>query len=762
MRKLFWRLGLPALAACFALQPVYGAVTVLTVPWVASNPLSPHTTYPATGTTESMIVMGATVPSAVGSSDSFSVTWAFGDGSPNVTFALTNPYDISTTHQYPASATNGTAWTATVTVTDNATLDTGSANFYVIQSQNNLPARVNVAIDWGLWYMHQTMWRDSITVGSNTVARGGWDTAAHPCNNVNAQAWDCTFPGVINAENVQAFEVSGHVGSGPAADPYTEDVQRGLARMFQSLGIQSNNSQKYVYDPVAANYACSTATTGVNSNPTNTSNTTLGSLTYPYCPAGSSQVFYNSNVSSCSSPPCSFTFDGNSNGQMIFSNDGSGETIYTTGPFIDALVASGTPNATAPTGVGPSGALPGVLGQSYKSIVQDMLDWYASCQWEDDYDLGNPNAGHGVYVRGGGYSGSGGGWLYNCQQGDDNSTSQWAAIGFIGGLRGFAIPVPQVVTDFNNVWVTNSQTNNYAGRNPTGPDPYAAGDDNGSAGYRGDIFNSNAWTAFATSPSNMVQMTLDGIGRSNNTAFGSSNDADQRFNNAETFYADNFCNAPSGGAANAPRAYTYGLFSFTKTMLLHSPGGALSPIQFMRTQTPGVFTSNVSAPPNSIDWYAALSPSNGGTDPCDGVAQTLVSYQLSPPGGWGTFDGHWAGHDYDEGYQAAQSPFETAWSIIMLQKTVFVSCVNNLTGRGSASGPFSALAWSAQTNATGYAVLRSSTNGGPYSQVGTTNLTNFRDTSPGLVAGGTYYYVVQPLQGTTEVCQSNQARVIIP
>jgi fibronectin type 3 domain-containing protein len=73
-----------------------------------------------------------------------------------------------------------------------------------------------------------------------------------------------------------------------------------------------------------------------------------------------------------------------------------------------------------------------------------------------------------------------------------------------------------------------------------------------------------------------------------------------------------------------------------------------------------------------------------------------------------------------------------------------------------------ALSWSAQTNATGYAVLRGSTNGGPYSSVGTTNLTNFRDATPGLVAGGTYYYVVQPLQGSTEICQSNQATVGIP
>ena len=505
--------------------------------------------------------------------------------------------------------------------------------------------------------------------------------------------------------------------------------------------------QNYLYNPAMVNYACSTGTVGANVNPVNT-----GSNAYPFCPAGSSQVFYNAGATSCTTPPCTVTFDGNSNGQMIYSSDGSGETIYTTGPFIDALVASGTPGATAPTGAGPSGLLPGVLGQTYKNIVQDMMDWYSSCQWDDDYDLGNP--GYHGYVRGGGYSGSGGGWLYGCQQGDDNSTSQWAAIGLIGGFRGFNLVLPQIVMDFNNVWVTNSQ-GNAPGKNPTGADPWAVGDDNGSAGYRGDIYNSNAWGSFATSPSAMVQMTLDEIGRTKNTVFGDgSNSPDQRFNNAESYYADNFCNDPSTGAYNAPRDYTYGLFSFTKSMLLHNPGGSLSPIKYLRTVTPGVFTGNVSVPPNTIDWYAALSGANGGTDPCDGVAQTLVGYQ-SP-------DGHWYNHDYDTGYQGGQSPFETAWSLIMLKKTVFISCINNLAGRGSRSGPLVNLSWSAQANATSYSVLRSSLNGGPYTQVGTTNLTAFRDANSGLVDGNTYYYVVQPLQGSTEVCQSNQATVAVP
>jgi hypothetical protein len=733
---------LMAVAVILLLQPIVSAagLTVLTVPWDPNNPLSPHTTYAINATTEVTVVLGATVPVGVNAGDNVSVTWHFGDGSPDFTFALTNVYDISTTHQYPASAALGTAWTAVVTVKDSTTNTSGTANYHLIQScgpklggtckvQDALNSRVNVAIDWGLWYLHQTMWRNSTTVGSKTIQWGGWDQQLYSCPTVGGVAYACAFQGVINAENLQAYEVSGHLATGPAADPYTDDVARGLARMFVFLGSQPNSlvTSTYKYNPATVNYGCSDGSQVQ----------TDGS-----CKAPAGKVFYNAGATTCTAPPCTFTFDGNGDGQMAFSNDNSGEPIYTGGPFMDALVASGTPSATAPTG--PSG----ILGLSYHNLVQNMVDWYAACQWGDDYDPGN-QPGFNGYTRGAGYSASGGGWLYQCQQGDDNSTSQWAAIGFIGAYRGFGLTIPQVVKDMNNVWVTNSE--DVVDPRPVGPNPYnngsPNGDNYGAHGYRGALNYSNAWGPFAVTPSSMVQMALDGIGRTKNMAFGDgSNDPDQRWNNAETYYADNFCNDPSNTAYNSPRAYSYGLFSFTKSMLLHDPGGSLAPIQFLRTQTPGVFTGN------QIDWYNALSKANGGTDPCDGVAQTLVSIQAS--------DGHWNGNDAS----SAQVPFETAWSIIMLRKTVFVSCINNLAGRGTKSGTGAAqvtLTWTAQTNATKYSVLRSTTNGGPYAAVGTSTQTVFNDRN-GLANGGTYYYVVQPLQGTAEICQSNQAIVKVP
>jgi hypothetical protein len=256
---------------------------------------------------------------------------------------------------------------------------------------------------------------------------------------------------------------------------------------------------------------------------------------------------------------------------------------------------------------------------------------------------------------------------------------------------------------------------------------------------------------------------MDGVGRTENTIFGDPvTSPDQRWNNAESYYADNFCNATSGGAYYAPRAYTYGMLSFTRAMLLHEPGGVLTPIQYLRTLTPNVFTSDPSVPPNTIDWYAALSPANGGTDPCDGVAQTIVGRQIYSSGGSYPCFGCW----YGDNYYSNQNPFETAWSIIMLlQPNGILVCVNNLYGRGTPGGPGHParvdLTWSPYAVATSYNVLRGTVNGGPYTQIGTTTTPAFSDTV-GLVAGNTYYYVVQPVTGVVEICQSNQATVAIP
>jgi subtilisin-like proprotein convertase family protein len=75
------------------------------------------------------------------------------------------------------------------------------------------------------------------------------------------------------------------------------------------------------------------------------------------------------------------------------------------------------------------------------------------------------------------------------------------------------------------------------------------------------------------------------------------------------------------------------------------------------------------------------------------------------------------------------------------------------------------VSWTASAGATSYNVLRSTTNGGPYSLAGTSATTSFSDT--GLTCNTAYYYVVQAVgactsgnsaqaTATTQACPSNQ------
>lgn len=351
----------------------------------------------------------------------------------------------------------------------------------------------------------------------------------------------------VSAANVNAFEVNGHLETGSSSNPYTETVARGLRRLFSWL------------------------TTRALANQTNG----LGT----------------------------FNPDSNGNGYGAFVNQSYEQ--YQGGSFMDAIIATNTPNAITTTGPAPSGANPGILGRTYASIVQDMVDDYSYCQYDPS---------------------PGGGWRYSCNQWPDNSACQWAAIGMIPAGRIWGAIVPQIVKDWNWVWLQYSQGDV---NSPSGL---------GRFGYDQPYYY--PWNTYALTPSGMVQMAMVGVGRGN-----------ARWDKAETFMRDNFGN--TGGAYYAVRDYYYGLFSFVKSLLLHDSDadGTPEPITLLQSQTPGV---------SPIDWYAAQA-ANG--DPTDGVARTLVNDQSSYSSG----GGYWYGHNYE----GNQYRFETAWAIIMLNRTIF-------------------------------------------------------------------------------------------
>lgn len=499
---------LPAVGSnALAVQPV-----VKTVPWVATNSLVPHDTVSGTAHT---LKGTANVQGA-----NFSYSWDFGDGSAPANGTVGNQYVIQATHTYTGVA--GTIFAARLTVQDTGTGETDSEVYYVSIRPDSLEVRVNMAIDQGLWYLHQSMARYS----SGGLDYGYWGG----------------YYGIVPA-NVNAFEVNGHLENGNSANPYVETVQRGMRYLFTLLQTEAISSQTY--------------------------------------------------------PDSTGTVNPDSNGNGYGVRVAQSYYPYQGGMFMDAIIASGAPTATTATGQAPSGTNPGILGRTYFDIIQDMVDSYAYGQY---------NAGSNR-----------GGWRYDWNQGPDNSACQWAAIGLIAAERQWGATVPDWVKTENEIWLNYSH--------------FA----DGRFGYTG---LDTAWGYYATTPSGLVQLAMDGIGR-----------GDGRWETTENYLRTWFCN--TGGASNAIRDYYYGMFSFTKAMLLHDPdgNGVDDPVQFLE---------NWPGPTNPIDWYAAEA-SQG--DACDGVARTLVNDQSAP--------GYWSGHNYS----SAQYPFETAWAIIMLNRTVFASGV---------------------------------------------------------------------------------------
>src|ERR1700722_10308491 len=88
--------------ATVASLPALAVVPIVkTVPWDAAN--DPHTAI-----TGVYIILGATAD-LQGSSDPFTYSWNFGDGSaPTAATAVTDPYNLSATHIYSGSA--GQTW----------------------------------------------------------------------------------------------------------------------------------------------------------------------------------------------------------------------------------------------------------------------------------------------------------------------------------------------------------------------------------------------------------------------------------------------------------------------------------------------------------------------------------------------------------------------------------------------------------------------------------------------------------------------------
>ena len=237
-------LALPAIS--HAVPPV-----VKTVPWVAANPLIPHDTWSG----KEITLKGTSDVQSAG----IQYTWDFGDGSPVVTGTVTNKYEIEAKHTYTGDPED--IFTATLTVQDTVSGDTGSEFYYVQIQDQTLEVEVNVAIDEGLWYLHKTR----IDTICGTYACTYWPNTNYSGGLVNRAA--------VVASSVNAFEANGHLEIGNASNPYVETVQRGLRYLFTTLIPESISNRTYPPPTGEVNPDSNGNGIGIRAN---------GSSTYPY------------------------------------------------------------------------------------------------------------------------------------------------------------------------------------------------------------------------------------------------------------------------------------------------------------------------------------------------------------------------------------------------------------------------------------------------------------------------------------------------
>jgi hypothetical protein len=301
-------LGLIALGVGLGAPVASAAVSkVICVPWQGDT-TKYHTTLAGGGGMLKAVVKTTTT------ADHY-YRWVYGDGTQSAVQTLTGStwYVVEDSHAY-AGAT-GTPFTAQLVVADNSGLTGATTDTYLVKIEaNNLDARINVAIDNGLWYTYKMGTRSDGVSGSYLTYDGS------PCVYWQSAGYRVA----ATSSAVQAFEINGSKESGDFdQDPYAEYSHLGLN--FLLLGYVGN----------------------VN----------------------------NPNLRSVSIGLVRGTDDPDANGNGIgieVYDGGQGLPTYQGGQVMDALVASGTPGKSSGRDFVGNGHV-----ATYAEILQDMADMYA-------------------------------------------------------------------------------------------------------------------------------------------------------------------------------------------------------------------------------------------------------------------------------------------------------------------------------------------------------------------------------------------------
>ena len=285
--------------------------------------------------------------------------------------------------------------------------------------------------------------------------------------------------------------------------------------------------------------------------------------------------------------------DSNGNTIGIETYDGGNYLpVYQGGQVMAAIIASGTPSKLSGRDFVMDPMNPRIA--TYAEIIQDMADAMAWGQNDGD-------AGDGV-----------GSWQYGWQCCNDNSASQWAALGMIPAQQApWNAVVPQWVKNYDDAWLDASHTTQNGGLW-------------GKFGYVGAGVNVDPFVdQSATTPSGLVQLSF--VGKTT---------ADPRWVRAERWIAENWDVGEQWFTAGAKRNL-YAMYAMVKAMRLAKP----APV--------------VNFAINGFDWYR-------GDASHDGVAKALSDDLIANNGQYsGTF---WE-----------QQPLASAWAVIMLKPTLFAA-----------------------------------------------------------------------------------------
>ncbi|MFZ5758238.1 MAG: hypothetical protein ACOY32_01245 [Thermodesulfobacteriota bacterium] len=322
--------------------------------------------------------------------------WDFGDGSMSDVTALSGKtrYNVAANHAY--SGTPGAPFTARLLVdgVDNSMTHAIADSYLVKLEADTLDARINVAIDEGLWWLYQ----QGNNLGGYASYPRTYDGSPYMTWLQTSYVYTLVTP---TASAVHAFGINGHKMKGNVnEDPYVEAVQQGMNYLVKGYNLYPT------YPALRASAISSVNHGGVIDNPE----------------AGQAAP----------------------NGYGIEVYDWGGSHIpYQSGQIMDAIIASGV-SPTDLTGRDFTRTDATVVRNwTYGELLQDMADMHA---WGQSDSTGCNGGVCGSWWYG---------WNYGFP--GDNSASQWGAIGMLPAQQPpWNVVVPAWVKNYNANWLAYS------------------------------------------------------------------------------------------------------------------------------------------------------------------------------------------------------------------------------------------------------------------------------------------------------------------